>query len=75
MERYTEKAKEALVLAAEAAQDLGSRTIGTEHILVGLIEEGSGTAAKVLEANDVKLDKVLELEQKLVSSNQSTTLR
>ena len=75
MERYTEKAKEALVLAAEAAQDLGSRTIGTEHILVGLIEEGSGTAAKVLEANDVKLDKVLELEQKLVSTNQSTTLR
>ena len=75
MERYTEKAKEALVLAAEAAQDLGSRTIGTEHILVGLIEEGTGTAAKVLEANDVKLDKVLELEQKLVSSNQSTTLR
>ena len=75
MERYTEKAKEALVLAGEAAEDLGSRTVGTEHILVGLIEEGSGTAAKVLEANDVKLEKVLELEQKLVSSNQYTTLR
>ena len=75
MERYTEKAKEALVLAGEAAEDMGSRTVGTEHILVGLMEEGSGTAAKVLEANDVKLDKVLELEQKLVSSYQTTKLR
>lgn len=74
MERYTEKAKEALVLAGEAAEDLGSRSIGTEHILVGLIEEGSGTAAKVLEANDVKLERVLELEQKLVSSYQNTKL-
>ena len=74
MERYTEKAKEALVLAGEAAEDLGSRTVGTEHLLVGLIEEGSGTAAKVLEANDVKLERVLELEQKLVSSYQNTKL-
>ena len=74
MERYTEKAKEALGLAGEAAEDLGSRTVGTEHLLVGLIEEGSGTAAKVLEANDVKLERVLELEQKLVSSYQNTKL-
>ena len=75
MERYTGKAKDALALAGEAAADLGSRTVGTEHILVGLIEEGSGTAAKVLESNNVKLEKVLELEQKLVSSNQHTTLQ
>ncbi|MBQ7797162.1 MAG: ATP-dependent Clp protease ATP-binding subunit, partial [Lachnospiraceae bacterium] len=75
MERYTEKAKEALILAGEAAEDLGSRTVGTEHLLVGLIEEGSGTAAKVLEANDVKLERVLELVQKLVSSYQNTKLR
>ena len=45
MERYTEKAKEAIVLAGESAKDLGSGTVGTEHLLVGLIEEGSGTAA------------------------------
>ena len=75
MERYTEKAKNALILAGEAAADLGSRTIGTEHLLVGLMEEGSGTAAKVLEANDAKLDRVLELVQKLVSSYQNTKLR
>ena len=41
MERYTEKAKKALMLAGEAAEDLGSRSIGTEHLLVGLIEEGT----------------------------------
>ena len=48
MAQYTEKAQEALVLASEAAEDMGSPVIGTEHILVGLIEEGSGTAAMVL---------------------------
>ena len=62
MERYTEKAKEALILAAE---ETGSRTVGTEHILVGLMKEGTGTAARVLEAGDVKLERVLELEKKL----------
>ena len=41
MAQYTEKAQEALVLAGEAAEDMGSPVIGTEHILVGLIEEGS----------------------------------
>ena len=41
MAQYTEKAQEALVLASEAAEDMGSPVIGTEHILVGLIEEGS----------------------------------
>ena len=75
MERYTEKAKEALVLAAEAAEEMGSRTVGTEHILVGLIEEGTGTAARVVEAGDVKLERVLELEKRLVSSSQPTQLR
>ncbi len=75
MERYTGKAKEALVLAREAAEELGSRAIGTEHMLVGLIEEGSGTAAMVLEANDVKAERVLELLQKLVSSYQNTKTR
>lgn len=54
MAQYTEKAQEALVLAGEAAEDMGSHVIGTEHILVGLIEEGSGTAAMVLEANEVE---------------------
>ena len=65
MAQYTEKAQEALVLASEAAEDMGSPVIGTEHILVGLIEEGSGTAAMVLEANEVKLDRLLALVEQL----------
>ena len=72
MAQYTEKAQEALVLAGEAAEDMGSPVIGTEHILVGLIEEGSGTAAMVLEANEVKLDRLLALVEQLVSSYQNT---
>ena len=49
--------------------------IGTEHILVGLIEEGSGTAAMVLEANEVKLDRLLALVEQLVSSYQNTATK
>ena len=75
MERYTGKAKEALVLARNTAEELGSRTIGTEHMLMGLIEEGSGTAAMVLKANDVKAERVLELLRKLVSSYQNAKTR
>ena len=75
MAQYTEKAQEALVLAGEAAEDMGSPVIGTEHILVGLIEEGSGTAAMVLEANEVKLDRLLALVEQLVSSYQNTATK
>ncbi len=75
MDQYTEKAREALELAKDAASDMGSRTIGTEHLLVGLIEEGSGTAAKVLEANDVSNERVLSLVEKLVASYQNTKVK
>lgn len=75
MDQYTEKAREALELAKDAASDMCSRTIGTEHLLVGLIEEGSGTAAKVLEANDVSNERVLSLVEKLVASYQNTKVK
>ena len=71
MERYTKKAKEALAIAAESAKNMGSSIIGTEHILVGLMEEGTGTAARVLEANDVEPEKIIDLVKKLVSSSQN----
>ncbi len=45
---FTEKANKALNLAISSAQDLGHNYVGTEHILLGLVKEGSGTAAKVL---------------------------
>ena len=53
-ERYTEKADQALRLAAEAAQKLGNGYVGTEHLLLGLVREGTGTAAAVLRNAGVK---------------------
>ena len=75
MERYTEKAKEALILAAEAAEETGSRTVGHRAYPGGTHEGGHGNGCQVLEAGDVKLERVLELEKKLVSSSQPTQIR
>ena len=68
MDRYTPQAKEALDLAAKSAEEFDSNHIGTEHLLVGLIQEGSGVAAKVLEACAVQEDKVIELISQLITS-------
>ena len=46
---FTEKANTALNLAIESAQQLGHTYIGTEHIVLGLLKEGTGVAASVLE--------------------------
>ena len=54
---FTEKANTALNLAIESAQQLGHTYIGTEHILIGLLKEGTGVAAQVLNDNGVELDK------------------
>lgn len=66
-DRFTRKAKDALNLAVEAADQLGRGYVGTEHILIGLIKEGSGTAAMVLAAHKVEEDKVTELVKQLIS--------
>jgi ATP-dependent Clp protease ATP-binding subunit ClpA len=47
-ERFTERARQAVVLAQEEAQALGHNYIGTEHILLGLAREGEGVAARIL---------------------------
>jgi hypothetical protein len=51
--RFTDRASKVLLLAGEEAQRLGHEAIGTEHILLGLAEEGSGVAASVLRNFDV----------------------
>ena len=61
MERYTPQAKEALSLAVGVAESLNHGYVGTEHLLIGLLQEGTGVAAKVLEENGVEEDKVVEL--------------
>lgn len=54
MERYTPQAKEALGLAVGVAESLNHGYVGTEHLLIGLLQEGTGVAAKVLEENGVE---------------------
>ncbi|MBE5039367.1 ATP-dependent Clp protease ATP-binding subunit [Ructibacterium gallinarum] len=58
--RLTERARMAISNAAEAALELGQSYVGTEHLLVGLIREGEGVAGKILEANGLTDDKVID---------------
>ena len=69
MERYTPQAKEALSLAVGVAESLNHGYVGTEHLLIGLLQEGTGVAAKVLEENGVEEDKVVELVSQLIAPN------
>ncbi len=58
---FTPRAKKVLELSVEEAQSLSHNYIGTEHLLLGLIREGEGVAAKVLENLGVRLDKAREI--------------
>lgn len=64
---YTAKAKKAIDIAARMSKSLNHNYIGTEHILIGLLKEGTGVAAQVLNDNGVELEKVLELIQELIA--------
>lgn len=57
-ERFTERARQVVVLAQEEARDLKHNYIGTEHLLLGLLREGEGVAPRVLSALDVSLEDV-----------------
>ena len=57
-ERFTEKAIKVIMLAQEEARRLGHNFVGTEQILLGLIREGEGVAARVLENLGIDLTKV-----------------
>ena len=69
MERYTPQAKEALSLAVGVAESLNHGYVGTEHLLIGLLQEGTGVAAKVLEENGVEESKVVDLVSQLIAPN------
>ena len=66
-ERFTGKAKKALTLASRAAGKLHQNYIGTEHILVGLIQENTGVAAQVLQENGVDALDILETIKDLIA--------
>ena len=65
-EPFTERARRSIVLAQEEAQRLGHNYIGTEHILLGLIDEGESLSAKVLETLGVNLAKVRQEVEAIV---------
>ena len=72
-ERFTERARQAVVLAQDESRRLGHGHIGTEHILLGLLREEEGIAARVLEAMDVTLDDVRDEVLRVVPRGEAAT--
>ncbi len=72
---YTAKAKKALDIANRMSKSLHHNYVGTEHILIGLLKEGTGVAAAVLTENGVELDKLLELIEELIAPSADTVLK
>jgi ATP-dependent Clp protease ATP-binding subunit ClpC len=70
-ERFTDRARRVVVLAQEEARLLNHNYIGTEHILLGLIHEGEGVAAKALESLGISLDKVRQQVEEIIGAGQS----
>lgn len=71
---YTDKAKKALNYANRLSRSSGCNYVGTEHILAGLIKEGTGVAAEVLTANNVELEALLKLIDELVAAGEEVTV-
>ena len=65
--QFTDKAKAALLLAEKTAASLRQGYVGTEHILTGLLREGTGVAAKVLAANGLEEIQLLEMIRDLIT--------
>ncbi|MCL6590881.1 MAG: ATP-dependent Clp protease ATP-binding subunit [Firmicutes bacterium] len=69
-EKFTERARKVVYLAQQEAARLGHNIVGTEHLLLGLVAEGEGVAAKALEALGLHLDKVrMEVEKIIGAGN------
>ena len=69
-ERFTDRARRVVVLAQEEARMLNHNYIGTEHILLGLIHEGEGVAAKALEGMDISLEAVRAQVEEIIGQGQ-----
>jgi ATP-dependent Clp protease ATP-binding subunit ClpC len=69
-ERFTDRARRVVVLAQEEARMLNHNYIGTEHILLGLLHEGEGVAAKALESLGISLDVVRQQVEEIIGQGQ-----
>jgi ATP-dependent Clp protease ATP-binding subunit ClpC len=65
-ERFTDRARRVVVLAQEEARMLNHNYIGTEHILLGLVHEGDGVAAKAMAAMEISLEKVRQQVEEII---------
>ena len=70
-ERFTDRARRVVVLAQEEARMLNHNYIGTEHILLGLIHEGEGVAAKALDSLNISLDAVRQQVEEIIGQGQA----
>jgi ATP-dependent Clp protease ATP-binding subunit ClpC len=70
-ERFTDRARRVVVLAQEEARMLNHNYIGTEHLLLGLIHEGEGVAAKALESMSISLEAVRSQVEEIIGQGQS----
>jgi hypothetical protein len=69
-ERFTDRARRVVVLAQEEARMLNHNYIGTEHLLLGLIHEGQGVAAKALESLGISLEAVRQQVEEIIGQGQ-----
>ena len=69
-ERFTDRARRVVVLAQEEARVLNHNYIGTEHVLLGLIREGEGVAAKALESLGISLEAVRQQVEEIIGQGQ-----
>jgi ATP-dependent Clp protease ATP-binding subunit ClpC len=69
-ERFTDRARRVVVLAQEEARILNHSFIGTEHILLALIDEGDGTGVKALESLGISLDAIRQQVEEIIGRGQ-----
>ena len=67
LERFTSRARRVVVLAIEAARSRGHETIGPEHLLMGILQDGDGMAVKVLERLEVQPDSLRAVLERVLT--------
>jgi ATP-dependent Clp protease ATP-binding subunit ClpC len=72
MERFTQRARRVLSLAHQEAERMRQNSIGTEHLLIGLLQEEGGVAGRVLRDLGMELDRVREIIERLSGYGQSS---
>jgi len=70
--RFTEKAEKAITFSQESAMQMGHNYVGTEHLLLGLVKEGTGVAARVLQSQGISEEKVLKEIEELIGRGGET---